>query len=242
MERRKGFTLIELLVVIAIIAILAGMILPALAKARARARMTACMSNLKQLGLVLHIYAQDWDGWFPYHYYDDAAKWTTAGAQLGHYSTVANLSLALLTGQLDPTDTNFETPQYVTNYQLFVCPGNKFDDGLNTSYAPAGAMYRASSATNLGINMSVNGGSSSCSYMYAPGLNVQTHPETAIMADAPAGASGSGYGWRLRAKLDTTGLMASTCCMSTEGLFRFQRRHFQRPVHRPRGNSRNTCL
>ena len=62
----RGFTLLELLVVIAIIAILAALLLPSLAGAKQAGRRAVCLSNLRQVGLAIHAYAQDYDGSIPY--------------------------------------------------------------------------------------------------------------------------------------------------------------------------------
>jgi len=72
MHRKSGFTLIELLVVIAIIAILAAILFPVFATARDKARQTACISNLKQIGIAFVQYTQDYDEMVPAGWYTQA--------------------------------------------------------------------------------------------------------------------------------------------------------------------------
>ena len=63
---QRGFTLIELLVVIAIVSLLTGILLPVLSKVRQQARLTLCMGNLRQVGLAIQLYADDYDGLVPF--------------------------------------------------------------------------------------------------------------------------------------------------------------------------------
>ncbi len=105
-SKRRGFTLIELLVVIAIIAILAAILFPVFARARAKARQTACLSNIKQIALAGLMYASDYDGHMPHVHFPP-------------YTTIY--------GGLLP---------YVRNDQLFVCPVLSPDHarGLSATY------------------------------------------------------------------------------------------------------------
>ena len=70
MKKSKGFTLIELLVVVAIIALLISILLPSLSRARELAKRAVCGANQKGIGVAMHIYSNDNDGWFPVHYFN----------------------------------------------------------------------------------------------------------------------------------------------------------------------------
>jgi len=94
---QRGFTLIELLVVIAIIAILAAILFPVFARAREQARKASCASNLKQMGLACHMYAQDYDEFLP----------------CDSYACNSSTTHARLVGQILP---------YIKNTQVMYCP------------------------------------------------------------------------------------------------------------------------
>ena len=127
----RAFTLIELLVVIAIISILAALIFPVFASARGKARQISCVSNLRQLGMSISMYVQDYDGLYPYMV-DPADKYTPQiWDQFPEFmAQVPNIGLV-----------NEVLQPYTKSKELFHCPGDTgFDreDFTGMEIDPAG--------------------------------------------------------------------------------------------------------
>ena len=106
---QRAFTLIELLVVIAIIAILAALLLPTLARSKVLAQRTQCTSNVRQIGLALIAYLDDFDGKLP-----RCADWNALGGQDGHYDIFTAATNRPLWG-------------FEGNPQIFHCPSDRGD-------------------------------------------------------------------------------------------------------------------
>jgi len=167
LRHRIGFTLIELLVVIAIIAILAGMLLPALGKAKQKGMQAACFNNMKQLALGFVMYCEDNDSVFPAQssqnangaVYEDWLWWQASNTPP---NTAGTALRDISKSRIAPFVGGFDTTMRTNGNSVMRCPGDKLAVSRRTGPPNQGGTRTAYNFTYTlaacGNNNALNGG------------------------------------------------------------------------------------
>jgi len=171
-SRRSAFTLIELLVVIAIIAILAAILFPVFAMAREKARMSACISNMRQIGTSLMMYVQDYDETYPYcRFHQNLNLGTTAKPGTDKGYVVDSWRNAIL--------------PYLKNVDVLGCPSNPWSrsvPGQLASLPPLPGSNAEGWGMTPGLRMPISYNMNQCASSWIPADNKNPAPPPPIRA------------------------------------------------------------
>lgn len=188
-NRRIGFTLIELLVVIAVIALLAAILFPVFARARENARRTSCQSNMKQIGLGMTMYAQDYDETYPRAYWYGPSN-ATKGSWESQIKPYLGVSMPQFKreGLLNcPSDAQFRNGVVARSYALTAQAGSgsSWDSGTPCKITSIG--------DNSGGFAGPTAQDDDLGYCYSRGRKLSEFPDTAGTLQLAEMPSGSNY-------------------------------------------------